>query len=183
MQQHFDVFQEITADKKFCPPMKCIDDREEVESMIDWETIQDAPCINDDGEAIVVIGYYKKTEDGKNIFFTRAVTFSSKTGQKAYLQHHPEERYDIIALHSDIDGDGKPIEGDHEKYIACIKVEGQLEETLANPTSTRDKRIYGEITKDIALPMDGKIRIFEASFIEKKVVKKRRRRTIKKAAA
>lgn len=183
MQQHYEIFQEVNADKKFCPPMTCIDDREEIESMIDWGSIKDAPCINDDGEAIVVIGYYKKTEDGKNIFFTRVVTFSSKTHQKAYIQHRPEERYDIIALYTCIDGEGNPIWNEHDRYIACIKVEGTLKETLAMQTTARDRRIYGEITKDIALPMDGKIRIFEADFIEKKAVKKRRKRKTTKAAA
>ena len=183
MQQHFDIFQEITADKKFCPPMTCIDDRDEIESIVDWDHLQDAPCINDDGEAVVVIGYYKKTEDGKNIFFTRAVTFSSKTSQKAYLQKHPEAGYDVIILHSDVDEDGQPFIAKEDQYIGCIKVDGMLDETLAVQSTAREKRIYGEITKDIALPMDGKIRIFEANFPEKKAVKKRRRRkTLKEAA-
>lgn len=181
MQQHFDIFQEITADKKFCPPMKCIDDREEIEAMIDWEKLPETPCINDDGDAIVVIGYYKKTEDGKNIFFTRVITFSSKTGQKAYLQKHQESGYDVIILRSLVDGDGNPIFDKKQQYITCIKVEGTLTETLSVQHTAREKRIYGEITKDISLPLDGKIRIFEADFIEKKVVKKRRKRKTTKA--
>ena len=184
MQEYFNVFWELMADRKFCPKIECIDSRDEMINLVDWEHLGDATDMNNNGEAALVVGYYKKRENGSETkFFTRVLTIDTKTNQHALLQKHPEEKYDLILLHSDVDENGKPYEDEADKIIGCIKVEGPIAETLVNRDgSPKVNRLLGEIMKDIALPIDGKVRIFEMHIPEKKKKAATKKRSLKRAA-
>lgn len=181
MQEHFNIFQEITADRKFCPNLECTADRDDIINLVDWDRIDEAEDMNSNGEAALVLGYYKLRENGsKTKYFTRVITIDSKTNQKVLLQHHPEEKYDLIMMHADMDETGKPLVDIADQIIGCIKVSGPVAETLVNHDGTpNETRVFGEIMKDIALPVDGKIRIFETHIpSKKKPAKKRGRKSL-----
>lgn len=182
-KEDFNIFWEIMADRKFCPKIECIDNRDEMINLVDWEHLSDAADMNNNGEAALVIGYYKKRDNGSETkFFTRVLTVDTKTNQQVLLQKHPEERYDLVLLYSDVDEDGNPLEDEADKILGCIKVEGPIAETLVNRDgSPKVNRLLGEIMKDIALPIDGKVRIFEMHIPEKK--KKAAKKSTRKRVA
>ena len=176
MQQDFDVFQEKDTDKDFCPKMEITDDKEMIYDLVDWSSLEEAEDVNDNGEAMVVLGYFKQLTEQSFVKFHRCFTMSSKTKQKILLQHHKKDGYDLILFIADTDADGKPLEDADDKCVACIKVDGTVSETMkeGEDTPVEQRRMYKELVQDMSVPMNEKLRVFVASFLSKPKKKKRK---------
>lgn len=183
MKEDFDVFQEKDVDKDFCPKMECTDNKEEIYDLVDWASLEESECINDDGEAMVVLGYFKQASEHSYVKFHRYFTLSSKTKKKIYLQHHKKDGYDLLLLFTDTDAEGKTLEDPDDQCVVCIKVKGSINETMkpAEDAPVEQRRMYKELVQDMSVPMDRKLHVFVAGFY-KKAKKRKSKKSEKKAA-
>lgn len=172
MRQDFNIFLETDTDKEFCPKMEITDEPEKIKELVDWDKLDKAPCVNDDGEAMVVIGYYKQETAESHVKFHRCYTISSKTKQKVYHQH--KDGYDMILFRAMTDEGGKPLETIEKQVVGVLKINGKIVETMkkGEDAPNDEKRMYMELVRDMSLPIDGKLRVFVTIIPKKKSKKK-----------
>lgn len=174
MKEDFDIFQEKDIDKEFCPKMECTDNKEEIYDLVDWAGLEEAEDVNDNGEAMIVLGYFKQASEHSYVKFHRCFTISSKTKQKVRLQHHKKEGYDLLLCFADTDAEGKELEDPDDKCVVAIKVKGPVSETMkpSENAPVEQRRMYKELVQDMSVPMNNKLRVFVAGFYKKPKKKK-----------
>lgn len=154
----FDIFQEKKADRKYCPPMECLDGDEDIRNLVDWSRIGTAGDMNSHGSATTVIGYWKPEDGRRYPTFSRYFTIGTKEKDPAFLQDCGS--YSLVLLGGN----------DQASCRGLIRVEGTVKEILREEDAAiHEKRIRGEIMRDLSIPIDSELRIYEASFLGRAV--------------
>lgn len=173
MFQDFDVFWEKDVDKQYCPKMTYIDDSEKIFDLVDWNNKMEN--INSEGEAMVVLGYYRQEKPESPVKFHRCFTISSKTHKSVYLQHHTNNGYDLIIFRADTDAKGGALAELDDQCLVCIKVDGAINETMvkSDDMSPETRRMFRELVHDMSIPINGELRVFSVKMKKKKQKKSR----------
>lgn len=176
----YNIFKFEKSEKEYCPDMIPLARKETMTILNMEEFNKNKTDVNNDGNAMVVIGYWKPWEkDETQQKYVSYITIDAR--EKEGIQHiYMLECKDktLMVMQTTTDTKGCSISDEEEQIKGSLMIKGVCKEEFTDD-SDKSRRMLMRLSNDLSLPPDKSLRVFSATFLPGQKPNKRKKRNKK----